>query len=124
MTGTWLEADCENGCTPIPGTTCCPTCDAPPSWYDRVACTEHSLDLFFGGAASDRVAVQICAICPVRPYCLEKGWDEDHGVWGGLPDHIRIRVRNVMKLEHVSRRQKRRAIRELASKPTHIPRTR
>lgn len=113
----WDEANCGNGCRPIPGSTCCPTCDPPENWYDLIGCKEHELDLFFGGAASDRIAVRICATCPVRPYCLEKGWDEDHGVWGGTTEGERRHLHSILRLDSVSRRQKRRAIREYASRP-------
>lgn len=112
-----LEADCGNGCRPVPGTRICPGCDAPADWYDRIACKEQSNDLFFGGAASERIAIRICAGCEVRAYCLEKGWEEDHGVWGGYTASQRISIRTTLQLDKVTRRQRRTAIRELASKP-------
>lgn len=114
---TWVEADCDNGCAPLPNSTCCPTCDPPDSWLDRVACAEQTIDLFFGGQTADKLAVRICATCTVRPYCLEKGWEEDYGVWGGLTDTQRIKIRDLLQLDRVSRRQRRRTIRELASRP-------
>lgn len=115
---TWqTEADCNNGCKPIPGSNCCATCDPPDDWEDRIACKDHDLDLFFGGAASDRIAVRICAQCPVRPYCLEKGWSEEHGVWGGLTEGQRRAAHATIPEFRISRRDLRRAIRELASRP-------
>lgn len=113
----WFEADCDNGCNPIPGSKCCPTCDPPDNWYKRIGCKDHDLELFFGGAAADRMAIRVCAQCPVRPYCLEKGWDEEYGVWGGITEGQRRHLRYIMKLDHVSRRQRRRAIRELGTQP-------
>lgn len=113
----WYEADCDNGCRPIPGTNICPTCEPPDDWYDRIGCKEHETDVFFGGAFASKIALRICSTCPVRGYCLEKGWEEDYGVWGGQTEGQRRHLRYVMKLDTVSRRQRRRAIRELASQP-------
>lgn len=115
---TWAnEADCENGCRPISGTRCCPTCDQPDDWYERIACAPHANDIFFGGAASDRVALRICATCPVRPYCLEKGWNEEHGVWGGMTESQRRAAHAIIPEFKLSRRDLRRAIRELGARP-------
>lgn len=114
---TWLEADCDNGCRPIPGTNTCPTCAPPEDWLDRIACRDQSADVFFGGAAADKIAIKICATCPVRGYCLEKGWDEEYGVWGGIPEGHRRHLNYTMKLDMVPRRERRRAIRELAARP-------
>lgn len=113
----WIEAECDNGCRPIPGTLVCPTCDAPEGWTKRAVCLDQPSEVFFGGAAADRIAVRMCEKCPVRAYCLEKGWDEDYGVWGGLTDGQRIKIRGLMQLDRVTRRQRRSAIRELASRP-------
>lgn len=118
MNPAWTtEADCDNGCKPIPGTRCCATCDAPEDWYEQIGCKEHDLDLFFGGSASDRIALRICAGCPVRPYCLEKGWNEDDGVWGGHTVAQRRALRAVIPEFKITRRELRRAIREAAAKP-------
>lgn len=114
---TWLEADCDNGCKPIPGTTCCPTCEAPEDWYDRIACLDSHADVFFGGSAADKIALRLCASCPVRPYCLEKGWHEEFGVWGGTLEGQRRHLSYVIKIDHLPRREQRRTIRELGSRP-------
>lgn len=112
-----VEADCGNGHKALPNSICCPTCDAPPTWYDHIACADQATDVFFGGTVADRIALRCCAECPVRPYCLEKGWTEDYGVWGGLTESQRIKIRNLLQLDRVTRRQRRLAIRELASRP-------
>lgn len=114
-------ADCDDQHRPIPGTTCCATCDAPTGWWKRAACVHAPTELFYGGSSSDRLAVRLCAACPVRPYCLEEGWDDDYGVWGGIPEGTRIRIRNTLALERVGRRQRRITVRELAARPVHIP---
>lgn len=116
-----LEADCGNGCKPLPNSTCCATCDPPPDWYDHIACADQPTDIFFGGSIADKLAKRVCASCPVRPYCLEKGWDEEYGVWAGLNEGQRSRIRKLLDLDRVTRQQRRTTIRELASR-TQNPR--
>lgn len=38
-------------------------------------------------------AKALCAKCPVRATCLERGMDEEFGVWGGLTRAERKRLR-------------------------------
>jgi hypothetical protein len=36
-----------------------------------------------------QIALAACATCPVRPYCLEEGWDQHYGIWGGWTTEAR-----------------------------------
>lgn len=54
--------------------------------------------LFFGGRGDHdlrKAAKAVCAPCPVRRPCLEEALDdvERHGVWGGLTEQERKRLR-------------------------------
>lgn len=65
-------------------------------WQDRGLCAEVDPDLFFpekGGSV--REAKRVCARCPVRVECLEEALanDERFGVWGGLSETDRRRLR-------------------------------
>jgi hypothetical protein len=33
--------------------------------------------------------MRICQGCPVQPYCLEAGWMDQHGIWGGWTPEAR-----------------------------------
>ena len=52
-------------------------------------------DLFYPSSGeSHAMAVEVCASCPVREQCRDYGMAEDHGIWGGLSERERQRVRN------------------------------
>jgi WhiB family redox-sensing transcriptional regulator len=64
-------------------------------WQWRAACRDEDAALFFAPnrpeskeerLAREREAKAICAICPVRPECLDYAVriKEPHGIWGGL----------------------------------------
>lgn len=68
----------------------------PPAWVTEGLCAQVDPELFFpekGG--STRTSKGVCAACPVRVECLT--WalehDERHGVWGGLSERERRRLR-------------------------------
>lgn len=73
------------------------------SWQGRAACRDASPDLFCGPdgeqhpayAARVAKAKAVCGGCPVREQCLEYAlaWPQA-GVWGGLDDAERQRVRS------------------------------
>jgi WhiB family redox-sensing transcriptional regulator len=72
--------------------------DAPTdeSWRRAALCAETDPEAFFpekGG--STREAKRVCAGCPVRMQCLEYalGNDERFGIWGGLSERERRRIR-------------------------------
>ena len=66
-------------------------------WWDHAACNDPEVaDLFFpekGGGT--RTAKRICAGCPVRVPCLDYALDNDErfGVWGGLSERERRRLK-------------------------------
>jgi WhiB family redox-sensing transcriptional regulator len=71
-------------------------------WRFQARCADYDPDLFFpvgsGGPAIRQAlrAKAICAQCPVRLECLDWAIDtgQPHGVWGGLDEHERERLRS------------------------------
>jgi WhiB family transcriptional regulator, redox-sensing transcriptional regulator len=66
------------------------------SWQERALCAETDPEAFFpekGG--STREAKKICTGCEVKAECLEYALanDERFGIWGGLSERERRRVR-------------------------------
>jgi WhiB family transcriptional regulator, redox-sensing transcriptional regulator len=66
------------------------------SWRQHALCAETDPEAFFpekGG--STREAKRVCVDCPVRLQCLEYalGNDERFGIWGGLSERERRRLR-------------------------------
>jgi WhiB family redox-sensing transcriptional regulator len=66
------------------------------AWQTDALCAETSAEAFFpevGGSARD--AKKICASCSVAGDCLEYALenDERYGVWGGLSERERRRLR-------------------------------
>ena len=67
-----------------------------PDWKDRALCAETDPEAFFpekGG--STREAKKVCSSCDVRAECLDfaLGNDERFGIWGGLSERERRRIR-------------------------------
>lgn len=68
----------------------------PPAWSRRAACDTDTAGLFHAGdgergpakATRERLALGICARCPVRAECLTYAVDtrEWTGVWGGTTE--------------------------------------
>ncbi len=70
----------------------------PPEleWQERALCAQTDPEAFFpekGG--STREAKRVCASCEVRSECLEYALanDERFGIWGGLSERERRRVK-------------------------------
>lgn len=66
------------------------------AWHDRANCKGANADLFFPErGASTRSAKAICRECQVRGECLEFALrsGEKFGIWGGLSERERRRVR-------------------------------
>ena len=66
------------------------------SWHERALCAQTDPEAFFpekGG--STREAKKICVGCEVRGECLEYALanDERFGIWGGLSERERRRVK-------------------------------
>lgn len=73
---------------------------APQEWQKRAACLGVDPKLFFpkrGDSTADAKAV--CRGCPVRQICLDtamaagEGEGERFGIWGGLSERERRRIR-------------------------------
>lgn len=66
-----------------------------PAWFARASCANHpNPDLWFPERGADqREAKRICATCPVRSECADYGLTQRHGIWGGLSERERRRVR-------------------------------
>lgn len=68
----------------------------PAEIVGQAVCGQVDPDLFFPeGGASTKLPKDICMVCPVRVACLAWALEHDvrHGVWGGLSDRERQRVR-------------------------------
>ena len=66
------------------------------TWQERALCAQTDPEAFFpekGG--STREAKRICAGCEVRAECLEYAlaFDERFGIWGGLSERERRRLK-------------------------------
>jgi WhiB family transcriptional regulator, redox-sensing transcriptional regulator len=66
------------------------------SWQERALCAQTDPEAFFpekGG--STREAKRVCLSCDVRGECLEYalGHDERFGIWGGLSERERRRLK-------------------------------
>jgi WhiB family redox-sensing transcriptional regulator len=76
--------------------------DASGRWQERANCLGVDPDLFFPErGASTREAKGVCKGCEVRLECLEYALaqGEKFGIWGGLSERERRRVRRQRALE-------------------------
>jgi WhiB family redox-sensing transcriptional regulator len=65
-------------------------------WKEQAACRNLDTSLFFPESESGaEEAKKVCAICPVREACLQFALNtrQHDGVWGGLTESERRRVR-------------------------------
>lgn len=70
--------------------------DRRPSWYEVALCAQTGAGFFFPEPGSSvREAKRICLACEGRTACLEYALanDERFGVWGGLSEKERDRLR-------------------------------
>lgn len=70
--------------------------DDPRSWREDAACRTEDTAVFFPDSEDAAgPALAICATCPVREECLEfaLATRQDDGVWGGLTETQRRRLR-------------------------------
>ena len=68
----------------------------PDDWRQDAACRDLDTAIFFPDTDEDAAtALAVCASCPVREACLEFALltRQDDGVWGGLTENERRRVR-------------------------------
>lgn len=79
-------------------------------WQRRAACRNLDSSMFFPRPGErglrrqrreDR-AKAVCAVCPVRAECLEHSLrvQEPHGIWGGLSETERPRLRRALAQSH------------------------
>lgn len=81
---------------PIPGSIACPTCAAPEDWRDLALCRELDPEAFYPATYDPgplTTVLATCEACPVQPYCLEEGWMDQHGIWGGWTAEARRQYR-------------------------------
>jgi WhiB family redox-sensing transcriptional regulator len=88
-----------------------------PEWQERSLCSQTDPEAFFpekGG--STREAKQMCSRCPVKGECLEYalGHDERFGIWGGLSERERRKVKRRNGQGPVSPAQVNAAVAEVA----------
>lgn len=77
-----------------------------PRWQQDAACLGVDPDLFFPErGASTREAKEVCAGCQVRAGCLEYALanGEKFGIWGGLSERERRRIRRARRLARAIR---------------------
>ncbi len=72
--------------------------DGVLGWQERALCAQSDPEAFFpekGG--STREAKRVCASCEVRVECLEYALmhDERFGIWGGLSERERRRLKQL-----------------------------
>jgi WhiB family transcriptional regulator, redox-sensing transcriptional regulator len=79
-------------------------------WRDRASCSRINAVYFFPPGHFERKpekddrenhARELCASCPVRAECLEHALaiGETHGIWGGLNELERRRLRRRLSVE-------------------------
>jgi WhiB family redox-sensing transcriptional regulator len=69
---------------------------AYPAWFDRALCAQTDPDSFFPDHGRiDYAPKRTCGRCPVATQCLTYALEHDirHGVWGGLNEKERSRLR-------------------------------
>lgn len=68
-----------------------------PDWWGRGECQRLGVpvDWFFPERGTSAApAKSICAVCPVIEPCREFGMSQKFGVWGGLSERERRRIRS------------------------------
>ena len=68
------------------------------AWRANAACRGLSPQLMFTERAEGTAqAKALCATCPVKAECLEAGMNEHFGIWGGLSEKQRKKLRNPVR---------------------------
>lgn len=71
----------------------------PPEWMDSAHCASTSIpDAWFSAEEQEKdYAVAVCNGCPAKTACLiwalDRPYDSDYGVWGGLTRNQRRQLR-------------------------------
>lgn len=77
-------------------------------WYGRAACRGASLAMFFVERPEDADdAKEVCSRCPVSMECLASSLiaNERSGIWGGVAEAERRRLRKVFRAALSERRR-------------------
>lgn len=75
-------------------------------WRRAAACQNADPETFFPDKGSSNAAAKrICATCPVRRDCLEDSINEPYGVWGGMSDLERKRLRTLRRHDPAAARR-------------------
>lgn len=78
---------------------------AQQDWAADAACTQADPTVFYPGQGQrTRAAKRVCLACPVRLECLKwaLGRNERYGVWGGIRESGRRRLRRELLLTQVT----------------------
>lgn len=80
----------------VPGVRQEPIDENPLGWQSDSLCAQTDPEAFFpekGGSTRD--AKKICSSCEVRAHCLEYALENDErfGIWGGLSERERRKLR-------------------------------
>ncbi|WP_329125870.1 WhiB family transcriptional regulator [Streptomyces sp. NBC_01465] len=70
--------------------------EAELAWQEKALCAQTGPEFFFPDpGSSTREAKRLCGICEERAACLQYALanDERFGVWGGLSEKERLRLR-------------------------------
>jgi WhiB family transcriptional regulator, redox-sensing transcriptional regulator len=78
------------------------------AWMAQALCRGMDPELWFperGSIADDLQAKKVCSGCPARSKCLDYALDngERHGIWGGLSERERRRIRLQRNLDKARR---------------------
>jgi WhiB family transcriptional regulator, redox-sensing transcriptional regulator len=68
----------------------------PLAWQESALCAQTGPDFFFPApGSSTREAKKLCGACPEQAACLAYALENDErfGVWGGLSERERLRLR-------------------------------
>ena len=71
-----------------------------PEWHDQAACRGMDTVFFTNRGGDVTYAKSICAGCPVQLPCLQAALErgEKYGVWGGMSERQRRRIRRERKI--------------------------
>lgn len=82
-----------------------PVAPVDTAWMDRAACRGCDPNLWFPERGEDTsLAKAVCASCPVAERCLDYALalGEKNGIWGGVAERQRRRMRRENRLEVAS----------------------
>lgn len=83
------------------------------TWREDAACRDEDTAIFFpSNDAEAALAAAFCASCPVREQCLEFALEtrQIDGIWGGLTEPERRRVRRRRLAATRAEREERKAV--------------